>query len=339
MPKVKILLASLLSVVALSAAIPSSASSSAFVVWGQEFCGRVPLGWGGLGIGCAVVSPGGNRARAIDTGGLAYYCLLVTFGMLADPGCIWLGVGGRFGVFADPPSLTIAIKGGAYKWKSKISGVSLAISCTSMSAKEPKIESGLRKDAGTTEAASLEFTGCAVETPTKCEIATPGKGSGTIATTAVSAELVENTTRTKVENLIRPKSGTVFAEFEFKGESCSLKGTKASVEGTTLTQGGAEDEIANEHLVEAEEKPTDKELIEEAVEKPVLLSEPSSKKYLNDETGTEGEAKLKVAGNELTLSGLATIEAKTTGGVLKSEEGSEEVTIEEQTMAIGVGRE
>jgi hypothetical protein len=338
--RTKLILAALLSATALSTAAAGTASAGT-VVWGTEFCGRVPLGWGALGLGCAVVSPGGNRARAMDTGGLAYYCLFYGLGggMAADPGCIYLGVGGGFGLFVDPPSLTIKIKGNAYKWKGKVSGISFTIACTSMNAKEPKIESGLEKDAGTTEAASLEYTGCKPEQPSNCEVGNPSKAAGTIATSAVKAELVENLTRSKVENLFGPKSGAVFAEFEFKGASCAISGTKAQIEGTTLTEGGAEDLISDEHKIEAEGKPEDIELVEEDVEKPELLWEASSKKYLNDETGKDGEAKLTIAKEEVTLTGLATIEAKTTGGDVKAVEGSEEVTLEEQSLAVGVGRD
>jgi hypothetical protein len=338
--RTKVILAALLSATALSTATTSTASASP-LVWGFEFCGRVPLSWGALGLGCTVVSPGGNRARAIDTGGLAYYCLFYGLGsgMSADPGCIYLGVGGGYGTFVDPPSLTIKIKGNTYKWKGKVSGTSFTITCTSMNAKEPKIESGLEKNAGTTEAASLEYSGCKLEVPSNCEIGNPGKAAGAIATNAVKAEIVENLTRSKVENLFAPKSGAVFAELEFKGEKCALSGTKATIEGTTLTEGGAEDLISNEHKIEAEGKPEDIELVEEDVEKPELLWEASSKKYLNDETGKDGEAKLTIGKEELTLTGLATVEAKTSGGNVKAVEGGEEVTLEEESLGIGDGRE
>jgi hypothetical protein len=334
--RVRVVAATLISAVALSLATSSSASASP-PVWGWEFCGRVAAPYGTMSPGCASLSLGGTRVRALDVGPIAMFCLFLGpgFGMFADPGCIYLGLGGGFGVFYDPPALTVTVKGGAYKWKGKVAGVGLSIGCTSMNAKEVKIESGLHTSAGKLEASSLEYTGCKVEAPSGCEV-----NSGTIASKPVTAELVENTARSKVENLFRPTSGTVFAELEFKGESCAFKGTKAKVEGTTLTEGGAEDEISKEHKIEALGKPEDIELVEEAVEKPRLLWEASSKKYLIDETETEGEAKLKMAGSELTLTGLSNEEAKFAGGLITPEEGtSEPINIEEQTFETDVSRE
>ena len=263
--------------------------------------------------------------------------------MTTDGGCFFLG--GLFGYtnWLDPPAFSVKLKGGAYKLKGTVDEASTTVSCTGMEAKEPEMESGDGKAPGKIEAASLEFSGCSVETPSHCTVNSVGAAAGSIATNAVEAELVDNAAKTKVENLFKPKTGTTFAELEFKnksGETCALAacGGRFTLSGNTLTEGGAEDELSKIKDVEAEEKLGTEELGED-VEKAKLVSEPSSKKYLNDETEAEAEAKLTLDGSAATLSGEATDEGKFAGAVFKSEETSEELTVKEASVDMGLEKE
>jgi hypothetical protein len=343
MLKMKMMLATVLSVSAIGLATASSTSASGFVVWGAEWCTLVRSGSGGFGNQfCNYPVNGGSYSRAITWGnGLAFYCLWIGggFGMLGDAGCIYLSLGGGYGVFADPPALAVSVKGGAYKIKGTIAKVKVTIACSSMQAVEPELESdGHSGSAAMLDATSLEYKGCKTEEPSKCEVNSPSKSAGVLSTPAILAHLVENTAKTKVENLLKPKSGTVFSEFEFTGE-CTLKGTKATIEGSTLTGGGAEDEIGNELKFEDTVKTGDVYLLEKSVEKYLLISEPTSKGYLNDETGATEEAKLTVSKEPITLTGEASLLGKTSAVTVKDEETGEEVGVPEGTADIGLERE
>ena len=260
--------------------------------------------------------------------------------MFADSGCAFLGPGWGFQTFHDAPNLTIKVVGGQYKFESS----AVKVKCTSMKAIEPTIESGGPTEgggAGMIAATSLEYSGCSVEEPKKCEVSSPGKSVGTVATKAVLSNLVENSTRTKVENLFKPKSGSVFAELEFNSECVFGKNTLV-IEGSTLTGGGGEDLISNELKLEALGPlgtAGDDDLTEKAVEKYLLISEPSSKKYLNDETGSPGEAKLTIgkAKQELLLTGEATLLGKVTSTTIE-DEAEEQLTAPEGTADLGLDR-
>jgi len=289
----------------------SQASATTSTVWGLEGCIYVP-GRGGFEPGCRVASFGaGNYARAIvSLSGLMYACLWIGLGsgMLADPGCIFLGGMQAYGVFADPPALTVKIKGGETTFKSEVLGIKTEVSCNNMEAKEPEIESGGVTTAGKTKEAALVYSSCTVKKPTGCTVATP------IETKPVETRLVENSGKTKIENLVKPQSGTAFAKIELK--TCGVLNGSYTIEGTTLTEGGSEDELSNVKKNESEEKAgTDED--GEAVEKP----------------------KLKLAGGTLTISGEATAEAKFSGGAFKDEENKEEVTVAEEAVALGIDKE
>lgn len=345
MKKTAAILAGALCALTIGLTIASPASATG-LSWGLVGCARVPTGRGGWSSAtCSSVRAGGNYARAyLAYTGLTLICLWeggLGFGMMADPGCFFLNsLTGGYRLWADPPTLSVTVKGGAYKMQGTLLGIKVTTNCTSMEAKEAKIESG-GASAGKTEAASLEYKGCVLETPSKCEINSPGKAGGTVATNAVESELVENAAKTKVEDLFKAKTGTIFEELEFKNkgtETCLLKGSKFSISGSTLTEGGAEDEIKNADKFEVEGKT---EEAGEAVEKAKLISEPASRKYIKNGTGEEAEAKLKIGetGEVLSLSGEATGEAKFSGGGFTNEETLGEISVEEGPVDLGVERE
>jgi hypothetical protein len=348
--KTKIMLATVLSACAFAMAYSSSASASAYTVWGAEVCVPAPAGTGGFN-NCLTPVYGGNTARAIVWPGLlTFYCLFVgaSFGggMFADTGCAFLGLGLGFLTFRDAPNLTIAVAGGQYRFEAKVGKEAVKIKCTSMKAIEPTVESGGPAEgggAGMIAAAALEYSGCKVEEPKHCEVASPGKSVETVATKAVLGELVENSTRTKVENWFKPKSGGVFAELEFKGTECVFGKSTLAVEGSTLTGGGGEDLISNELRLEALGalgKAGDEDLTEKAVERYLLISEPSSKKYLNDETDETSEAKLTIGKEkqELLLTGEATLLGKVTSTTVEDEAG-EQLTVPAGTADLGLDRD
>jgi hypothetical protein len=348
--KTKIMLATVLSACAFAMAYSSSASASAYTVWGAETCVPAPAGTGGF-TNCITPVYGGNTARAIIWPGLlTFYCLYVGLsfggGMFADTGCTFLGVGSGFLVFRDAPNLTVTVVGGQYRFEGKVGKEAVKVKCTSMQAIEPSVESGGPAEgggAGMIAATSLEYKGCKVEEPKHCEVESPGKSIETVATKALLGKLVENSTRTKVENWFKPKSGSVFAELEFIGSECAFGKSTLPIEGTTLTGGGGEDLISNELTIEALGalgKAGDEDLVEKAVERYLLISEPSSKKYLNDETDETGEAKLTIGKEkqELLLTGEATLLGKVTSTTIEDEAG-DQLTAPAGTADLGLDRD
>lgn len=337
MKRMMAVLASLMCVLAIGLSMSSAASATGTVVWGFGFCKLVAPGTGGWTNACTTPVNGGEWAYAVLTlTGLVGICrwLGVGNGMFDDSNCQFLG--GIFGYYPlwDPPALSIKIKGGAYKMKSTVAGEKVTIACTGMEAKEPEFASDGGKAAGESEESSLQYSGCSVETPSKCEVGNVGGSAKAINTNAVESKLVENSTKSKVEQVFKPKTGSVFYEIEFKNkgsETCVLKGIKAKVEGSTLTEGGKEDEISSVDKIKLEEGlGTEEE--GESVEKPKLISEPSNKKYFNDETESEAEAKLTLLAEgkaeAFTLLGEAKSEDHFEGATFKGEEGGEETVLE-----------
>lgn len=204
------------------------------------------------------------------------------------------------------PGVTVTVTGTNYTLEGELSGVKTKIKCEKLKAKEPAITSGEGTEPGKTEAEALEYSVCAVEKPAeKCVVASPGQSAGTIDTSAVDSELVENTTGEKIENRFYPKpttkekeegktEGKTFVKLEFKNkgtEKCPaalIEGSPFPIEGSSLTEVSPQEE-------------------EEG--KGTLKSEPASKKYLNSE-GKEREAKLTLGGNAATLAGSATVEVE-----------------------------
>jgi hypothetical protein len=350
MLKTRIIVATAVSAFAIGLASCGSASASPLTVWGAEVCVPAPAGNGGFQ-NCTTPVYGGNSARAIVWPGLlTFYCLYVgaSFGggMFADSGCAFLGLALGFLTFHDAPNLTIKIVGGQYKFEGKVAGTTLKVKCTSMQASEPTVESGGPQEgggAGMIAAASLEYSGCIVEKPEHCEVASPGKSVLTVATKAVLGDFVENSTRTKVENLFKPQSGSVFAELEFLGSECALDKETSVIEGSTLTGGAGEDLISNELTLDALGalgKAGDDDLTEKAVERYLLISEPSSKRFLSDETGLAGEARLTIGKEkqELLLTGEATLLGKVTSTTIEDEAG-DKLTAPEGTADLGLDRD
>jgi hypothetical protein len=337
MTKVRAVLIAALVVSAIFIPSASTASASTYVVTGLEGCIYVP-GRGGFEPGCRVASAGaGNWARAIiSESGLLYACLYVGLGlgMLADPGCIFLGGMRLFAVFADPPALTVKIKGGPFKFKGTLAGVKVGVECTKLEAKEPEIASDGKTTAGEIKAAALRFSACTVPEPAtqKCSVAEP------IETKPVLTKLVENGAETKVESVLQPQSGATVAELTFSScKTAALDGTYA-VDGTALAEGGAEDERSKFEKDKVEEGLGTEE-DGEAVEKPKLNFEALSKEYLNDENGTKETAGLTLGGNAATVSGEATIEAEFGGGLFTDSENSEKVEVSKEAVDLGVDKE
>lgn len=268
-------------------------------------------------------------------------------GMYGNSACLLLGGNEGFLPWWDPPALSVKIKGGAYKMESTLNSEKVKIGCTGMEAKEAELDSGgSKKEAGAADASSFEYTGCAVEAPSKCEVNSVGASAKVIATGAVESKLVENSTKTKVEQLFKPKSGTTFEEIEFKNkgsETCPLKGAKAKVVGSTLTEGSGVDEIKNVDKIEIEDGLGTEE-DGEAVPAEKLLSEPSSKKYINDETEAEAEAKLSLLGESkvsepLMLLGEAKSEEHFEGSTFKNEATGGEMKVLAEAVDLAIDRE
>jgi len=210
---------------------------------------------------------------------------------------------------------TVKITGSnTYVFRTTVSKTKTLIKCSSMKASDPVIEGG---EATKSSAESLQYSGCVVEEPTKCAVASSGKAEGTINTGAVTTELVENTSTTKVEQLIAPKTGSTFIEFAFKNkesEECALKGVTAKIVGSSLTSVSPE---INEEKEEGEES-----------EQALYVSEPTSKKYKNSE-GTEKEAKLEVEkGEAVTLEGRAAEEEEDEPETVEDESTKETTKVE-----------
>jgi hypothetical protein len=274
-----------LTVLAMSAAAATSTSASA---WLYNGCTKVAPGDGGFeNAQCTKVKAGGTySASNFIAGKHMELCLFGGPGSkYLDPHCSTSG-SGSYGLLVKP--LLVIVTAARYTVKSKFGGLSVTIACEKMKAREPTITGG---EPGKAEAESLEYTGCAPEGLTHCEVLSPKAAAGTIATDAIESELVENTAKTKVESRFFPKSGTTLEEIEFKGSSCALEGTTFPVKGSLLTEVSPEKEMT---------------------EKMTLKSEPASRKYINSK-GEEKEARLEVGAEAVTLEGTATVEAEVEG--------------------------
>jgi hypothetical protein len=209
-----------------------------------------------------------NDSDCTETGGLAGFSLLRRSG------------------------LAVLISGGTYTFKWKLAGFTAIIVCKKTEVNSPLIIGG---EPGKLEVASLSYTGCSSESPTKCTVNSLGAPAGTINDQALIAELVENTSKTEILDLFLPKTGTKITTLLYlnKGtEVCALKGDEFPVEGRFLA-------LIDSQETEAEEQ--------------ALLFEPSSKEYVNNKGETK-TAKLELgkepATCEAALAVLADIEGK-----------------------------
>lgn len=290
------------------------------------FCVRAGAGFGGYADpGCNLAEAGGSWALlAFYPNGELRACFYsLAFGIFANPYCGGFA-GNTYAIYNE-----ININGGLkasysgskpYVLKSTISSVKTQIKCPTLKSHGPSIEGSLPT---MTSYESLEYTGCGVETPEKCVAASSGKSEGTITTSALLGELVENTGTTKVETVYTPNTGKTFLEFVLKNkgtETCTLKNTTVKVEGSTLAVEGPE---IDEETDEGED-----------TLKSTLKSEPSSKNYEND-NGSVKEAKLQIGKEAVTLEGESVLEVEAEPATLK-DSTKEAKTIKGEKLDIGV---
>jgi hypothetical protein len=203
--------------------------------------------------------------------------------------------------------------------KGTFGGVTTTISCPTIKSVNPIIEGG---EPTKTSAESIEYSGCSVIKPTKCAIVGGAKKEGVAATGSITLELVENTSNTKVEELIAPTTGKTYLEFMYtnKGsETCSLNGATAKLTGSTLASVAPEvDDEADEFGVTTKAEDTTKG---------TFTLEPASKTYVNSQ-GTEKEARLEVAGELFHLEGRAVEEEENAGETIEDETAKETLSLE-----------
>ncbi len=291
-------LIALLVPVSLLVSLVSTASASASALE-YKGCAKVAAGEGGSSNAtCTEESAeGGSFAGALfDTSSEVDICLKTSpgLGKFQDSLCKIFG-GLKDWAFLPYLDSTTIVGKEPYVLKSIILGtVKTSLTCQTTKAKGATIEGG---EPGVGHAEALEYSGCSVGEPAKCEVNSAGLSAKFINTAAVSMELVESTgkTPTKIENNLAPSSGTVFAVLEFKNkgaETCVANKLTAKLTGSTLAG------------ISAQEVDT---------EKVILTSEPTGKRYLTL-GGVEKESKLLLGSNAATLKGAATVEVEVKGG-------------------------
>lgn len=275
---------SLLAVFAVGAVASASASAQTRV---YKNCWKVGPKLGGFEDGqCKNVLIDGEWARTyFDPLGRFLWCHLVGngFGFYNDSNCTEAGGLNRFSLLLGTD--TVLISGGTYTLKGKLAGATATIVCKKMKAKKPLINGG---EPGGSETEGLEYTECSSEGPKKCTVNSLGAPVGTINTEPLDSELVENTTKTEIETLFLPKTGTKFVSVLYldKGaEVCVLKGSEFPISGASLA------------LIDPQETES---------EEGTLLSEPKSKEYINSKGETK-TAELKLNGEEASLVGTASV--------------------------------
>ncbi len=291
----------LVAVVALGVLGVASASASAARTF--KSCVQVPAGTGGYeSAACSGAAGSGTHAYAtMNARNALSVCLSVGVGLgeFESPQCAGASGTATYAAFTGTTSLRAKMTGGKFKWKLKLAGTSITVECKKDAAKGAKIVGG---EPGAMEAEALEFLECASVTPTKCVVNSPGKPAGTIDTAAVESQLVENTSKTKIQDLLYAQSGGVLTTIEFKNkgvEVCALKGSGFPISGKTLTEVSPENALAG---------------------KVTLTSEPANKEYLNG-AGEAKTAELTTGGELLTVSGSFTVEAEAEKVAVKSKEG------------------
>ena len=270
--------------------VVGAASASAQPVF--EGCVQVPAGTGGYeSAACSgAVGTGTHAFATLSSARALSVCLFAGAGAgeFESQQCVGgAGTSPLYDAFTGTSVFQAKMTGSKFKWKLKVAGISISIECKKDAGKAVKIVGGTP---GAMEAEALEFTECVSVSPAKCVVNSPGEPAGTIDTTAVSSELVENTSKTKIEDLLFPSAGGRLTTIEYKNkgtEVCSLKGNAFPIEGETLTEVSPENALTGTVT---------------------LTSEPSSKEYLNGK-GEEKTAELDSAGNPVTVGGPFTVEA------------------------------
>ena len=194
-------------------------------------------------------------------------------------------------LIAGKTKAVTTLKNTPYTLKSAVGGAEVLIKCTTEKGEVEKINGGAP---GTDEAKTLKFSGCVVEKPLKCVVRSsePLGEVGTIETKELKSVLVENPTKTKVEELFEPKAiggNFVVVEFKNKGlEECVLKNKVFPIEGTVVA------EISNSKVFQ--------------IKATITAEATGSKKYINA-AGEEKEAKLSLGPlNPATLKGTTEVE-------------------------------
>ena len=307
-------LVALVAVVAVGVAGVASASAQPVF----EGCVQVPAGTGGYeSAACSGAVGAGTHAFATMSSARALsVCLFAGAGAgeFESPQCVGgAGTSPSYDAFTGTSAFRAKMTGSKFKWKLKIAGVSMPIECKKDAAKGAKIVGGTP---GAMEAEALEFTECVSVSPTKCVVNSPGQPAGTIDTSAVSSELVENTSKTKIEDLLFPSAGGRLTTIEYKNkgtESCVFKNYAFPIEGETLTEVSPENALTGTVT---------------------LTSEPSSKEYLNGK-GEARTAELATGGEPVTVSGSFAVEATSEKVAVSGKEGKKG-EVKEGSMEFGV---
>jgi hypothetical protein len=135
-----------------------------------------------------------------------------------------------------------------------------------------------------TDQATLNLSKCKVLKPAKCTVTEP-------IPVAAATELVENTAKTKILDLFKPKNGVTFSTVVIKGASCEAgKELTAELKGTIL----------------AEVSPEKSEVVTGKLKFTVT----APKEYVNSKSETKATG-LTFAGNEASLVGESSVELTT----------------------------
>ena len=291
MSSTKLLGLSLFAALVVGVAVPSLVPAQTRV---YKNCWLVGSGLGGFKTSqCNSEEPGGVWARTyFTTGGEFSWCHYVGLenGAFNDANCTQGGGTAAF-LLLRRGGLVVLVKGGAQTIKWKLAGATGTITCSHLKAKSPLITGG---EPGILELNALEYTECVATTPTKCVVNSLGSPPGTIATTPLDAELVENSAKTEIEDLFLPQSGKKITNLLYlnKGtEVCALKSIEFPVEGTSLT-------LIDPQKTESEEQ--------------TLLWEPASKEYINGKGETK-TAELRLGVEPMGITGTVSILADVEG--------------------------
>ena len=241
---VRSVLIALVAVIAVSVVGVASASAARTF----KSCVQVPAGTGGYeSAACSGAAGSGTHAYAtMNARNALSVCLNVGVGLgeFESPQCAGASGTASYDSFTGTTAFRAKMTGGKFKWKVKIAGINITVECKKDAAKGAKIVGG---EPGAMQAEAIEFLECVSVSPTSCVVNSPGKPAGTIDTAAVESELVENTSKTKIEDLLYPQSGGVLTTIEFKNkgvEVCALKGSALPISGNTLTEVSPENALA-----------------------------------------------------------------------------------------------
>jgi hypothetical protein len=131
----------------------------------------------------------------------------------------------------------------------KLNGISISVTCTAATLSGISLEGGGKL----TEGGKVTFTGCTVPTPSGCNIKSPEKALGTIATNEFKGKL-----ESSGEIEIEPKTGETFANLVFgheTGKICSLpEGVSEPIKGALWLkdcEGKIEEHLVNHLFVES----------------------------------------------------------------------------------------